>query len=162
MDVDLIHQGFLRGFKNNNGQMILNSEVTKINKTNDLWEITTNKAVYSAKNIVNAAGAWGDEIGKLAKCNPIGLKPKRRTIIIFEPQKKVKMLNWPVVIDIEDNFYFKPESGKVLASPSDETDSIPCDSQPEDLDIALTVDRIEKATEFKIKTIDHCSFYKFL
>ena len=155
MDVDLIHQGFLRGFKNNNGQMILNSEVTKINKTNDLWEITTNKAVYSAKNIVNAAGAWGDEIGKLAKCNPIGLKPKRRTIIIFEPQKKVKMLNWPVVIDIEDNFYFKPESGKVLASPSDETDSIPCDSQPEDLDIALTVDRIEKATEFKIKTIDH-------
>ena len=102
MDVDLIHQGFLRGFKDNNGQMILNSEVTKINKTNDLWEITTNKAVYSAKNIVNAAGAWGDEIGKLAKCNPIGLKPKRRTIIIFEPQKKVKMLNWPVVIDIED------------------------------------------------------------
>ena len=76
-------------------------------------------------------------------------------MIIFEDSSNLNTAKWPVVIDIEDNFYFKAEAGKILASPADETDSPPCDSQPEEIDIAITIDRIENATNFKIKNIDH-------
>ena len=91
----------------------------------------------------------------MANCKTLGLMPKRRTVIIFNNNTNLEISNWPVVIDIEDKFYFKPEAGKILASPADETNSPPCDAQPEDIDIALTVDRIEKATNFEIKKIDH-------
>ena len=155
MDVDLIHQGFFRGLKENNGEIFFNSEVNKIKKINNEWKIYTKNAELSSPIIINAAGAWCDEIAILAGCNPLNLSPKRRTVIIFESSENISSSDWPVVIDIEDKFYFKSEAGKILASPADETDSLPCDAQPEEIDIALTVDRIENATNFKIKKIDH-------
>ena len=155
MDVDLIHQGFARGTKENGGTILFNQEVNSISKNNSIWEIKTQKDVFTAPIIINAAGAWCDEVAKLANCKPLGLKPKRRTVIIFENLKNYMIKNWPVVIDIEEKFYFKPEAGKFLASPADETDSPPCDAQPEEIDIALTVDRIQKSTNLKINKIDH-------
>ena len=109
----------------------------------------------TSRYIVNAAGAWADRIGAMANCQTLDLQPKRRTVIIFSKNNNIDISNWPVVIDIGENFYFKPEAGKILASPGDETDSLPCDSQPEEIDIAITVDRIENATKFNIKKIDH-------
>jgi D-arginine dehydrogenase len=155
MDVDLIHQGFARGLKENNGEIIFNSEVQKIIKNNGLWKLETKSDQFVSPVVINAAGAWCDKIAILADCHPLNLSPKRRTVIIFEHPANINTTKWPVVIDIEDNFYFKSEAGKILASPADETDSAPCDSQPEELDIALTIDRIENATNFKIKKIDH-------
>jgi D-arginine dehydrogenase len=155
MDVDLIHQGFARGLKDNDGKIIFNSEVQKIEKNNNLWKLITKNDEFISPIVINAAGAWCDEISILAGCNSLNLAPKRRTVIIFDHLKDINTSMWPVVIDIEDNFYFKSEAGKILASPADETDSPPCDSQPEELDIALTIDRIENATNFKIKNIDH-------
>ena len=125
----------------------------QMNKVQDI--IKTQKDVFTAPIIINAAGAWCDEVAKLANCKPLGLKPKRRTVIIFENLNNYMIKNWPVVIDIEEKFYFKPEAGKFLASPADETDSPPCDAQPEEIDIALTVDRIQKSTNLKINKIDH-------
>ena len=155
MDVDLIHQGFARGLKSNNGTIVFNAEVNKIEKLNQDWKVYTKTDHFSAPIIINAAGAWCDEVAVLAGCKPLGLEPKRRTVIIFENSENINTSNWPVVIDVEDNFYFKSEAGKILASPADETDSLPCDSQPEEIDIAMTVARIEEATSFKIKKIDH-------
>ena len=155
MDVDLIHQGFLRGLKDNEGKIILNAEVIDIKKINDQWRITTKEEILTSRYIVNAAGAWADRIGAMANCQTLDLQPKRRTVIIFSKNNNIDISNWPVVIDIGENFYFKPEAGKILASPGDETDSLPCDSQPEEIDIAITVDRIENATKFNIKKIDH-------
>ena len=155
MDVDLIHQGFARGLKENNGEILFNSEVVNIVKKHGLWNVKTKNNEFMSPIIINAAGAWCDEIAILAECNPLNLSPKRRTVIIFENLSNLNTSEWPVVIDIEDNFYFKSEAGKILASPADETDSPPCDSQPEELDIALTIDRIENATNFKINKIDH-------
>ncbi|HIG09952.1 MAG TPA: FAD-binding oxidoreductase [Alphaproteobacteria bacterium] len=155
MDVDLIHQGFARGLKSNNGDIIFNATVQKIKKISNDWKVYTKTDQYSSPIIINAAGAWCDDIAILAGCKPLNLKPKRRTVIIFESSKNINTSNWPVVIDIEDKFYFKSEAGKILASPADETDSLPCDAQPEEIDIAMTVDRIENATNFKIKRIEH-------
>ena len=155
MDVDLIHQGYARGAKKNETKIYFNQEVIKISKDKNLWNIKTKNETYSAPIVINAAGAWCDEIALLANCKPLGIKPKRRTIIIFKNTDNYIINKWPVVIDIKDNFYFKPEAGKFLASPADETDSPPCDAQPEEIDIALTVERLEKATNLKIKNIEH-------
>ena len=155
MDVDLIHQGYARGAKNNDAQIFFNQEVTKISKINNNWNVKTKNGTFSSPILINAAGAWCDEIAKLAGCKPLGIKPKRRTVIIFKNANDYVIDKWPVVIDIEDNFYFKPEVGNFLASPADETDSPPCDAQPEEIDIALTVERLEKATNLKINNIEH-------
>jgi D-arginine dehydrogenase len=155
MDVDLIHQGFARGLKENEGQIIFNSEVKKITKSINTWKLTTKNEEFISPIIINAGGAWCDEIAVLADCEPLSLSPKRRTVIIFDYKSNINTSQWPVVIDIEDNFYFKSEAGKILASPADETDSPPCDSQPEELDVALAIHRIENATNFKIKKVEH-------
>ena len=155
MDVDLIHQGFARGLKENNGKILFNEEAEEITKINGLWNVRTKNNKFISPILINAAGAWCDEVSILAGCKPLNLSPKRRTVIIFEDLSNLNTSQWPVVIDIEDNFYFKSEAGKILASPADETDSPPCDAQPEELDIAMTIDRLQNATNFNIKKINH-------
>jgi D-arginine dehydrogenase len=105
--------------------------------------------------VVNAAGAWADEIARLAALAPVGLQPYRRTVIIFAEPAGVSLAGCPLVIDADERFYFKPEAGKVLASPADETPSAPCDAQPEEIDVAITIERIERATTMRIGRIDH-------
>ena len=155
MDVDLIHQGFARGLKENNGKILFNEEAKEITKKNGLWNVITKNNKFISPILINAAGAWCDEVSILAGCNPLNLSPKRRTVVIFENSSNLNTSQWPVVIDIEDNFYFKSEAGNILASPADETDSPPCDAQPEELDIAMTIDRLQNATNFNIKKINH-------
>ncbi len=153
MDVHAIHQGFLKGFRHRNGELITNAEVTRLERSGDGWEVHTAKDRLSASVVINAAGAWCDEIGKLAGARSIGLTPKRRTALIFDGPDNSELRAWPVVIDVDERFYFKPESGRVLASPADETPMPPCDVYPADYDVALAVDRIEKATALSIRHI---------
>jgi D-arginine dehydrogenase len=103
--------------------------------------------------VINAAGAWCDQIGKLAGAQPLGLTPKRRTAFIFDGPPRSDLQAWPVVIDVDEQFYFKPESGRILASPADETPVPPGDVYPEDYDVALAVDRIERATTLSVQHI---------
>jgi D-arginine dehydrogenase len=103
--------------------------------------------------VVDAAGAWADELGRMAGAAPIGLVPKRRTAITFDPPAGLPIGHWPAVIDIDEQWYFKPDAGRLLASPADETPSPPCDAQPEELDIALLVDRLTNATTLVVPRI---------
>jgi D-arginine dehydrogenase len=94
----------------------------------------------------------------MAGLAPVGLVPKRRTAITFDPvpaPDAAELGRWPMVIDVDETFYFKPEAGRLLGSPADETPVEPCDVQPEELDIAETVDRIEQAASFSIRRIAH-------
>jgi D-arginine dehydrogenase len=108
---------------------------------------------FLADVVVNAAGAWCDTVAGMAGARPIGLVPKRRTAIIFDAPEGVAVDGWPVVSDIDEQFYFLPETGRLLGSPADETPMDPCDVQPEELDVALAADRIERATTLKIGRI---------
>jgi D-arginine dehydrogenase len=153
MDVHAIHQGFLKGFRHRNGELITNIEVKRLVRSREGWEVYSAQEQFSAGVVVNAAGAWCDEIGKLAGARPIGLTPKRRTAFIFDGPTDGELHAWPVVIDVDEQFYFKPESGRILASPADETPMPPCDVYPEDYDVALAVDRIEKATTLAVRHI---------
>ncbi len=154
MDVDRIHQGWLRALRAHGGQLVCNAGVRAIRRRGGQWEVDTPRGVFRAPVLVNAAGAWCDVIGRLAGCRPIGLVPKRRTAIVFSAPAAINPDGWPVTLDIDEEFYFRPDAGRILASPADETDSPPCDAQPEELDIAITAERIQRATTLTIGRIE--------
>jgi D-arginine dehydrogenase len=153
LDVHAIHQGFLAGCRHRGGEVVAEAEVSRLVRSTRSWEIHTQRESFSTGVVVNAAGAWCDELGKLAGAQPIGLTPKRRTAFIFDGPPDGTVPAWPVVIDADEQFYFKPESGRILASPADETPMPPCDVFPDEYDIALAVDRIERATTLAVQHI---------
>ncbi len=158
MDVAAIHQGFLTGFQKRGGKLIIDAEVLTLKEQAKGWLIQSKAGAIRADIVVNAAGAWADHVACLAGLSPIGLVPKRRTAFVFDPASAsdasfVSDPSWPIVCDIDENFYFKPEAGLLLGSPADETPVPPCDVQPEELDVALAVDRIEKATTWQVQRI---------
>jgi D-arginine dehydrogenase len=152
MDVAAIHQGYLNGFRKRGGRLVVDAEVLSLQAAAGGWLVQSKAGAFKAALVINAAGAWADELAALAGVAPIGLVPKRRTAFIFDPAAAIDPA-WPVVCDVDEMFYFKPESGLLLGSPADETPMPPSDVQPEDLDVALAVDRIERATDWTVKRV---------
>jgi D-arginine dehydrogenase len=109
----------------------------------------------SAPVLVNAAGAWGDEVARLAGARPVGLQPLRRTAMLVDAPRQLACAAWPAAIALDESFYFKPDAGRLLLSPADEEPSPPCDAQPEDLEVAIAVDRFETATGERVAKIWH-------
>jgi D-arginine dehydrogenase len=153
IDVAGLLDGFLRGFRHRGGQVETKAEVTRIEKSGDAWEVDAGGQTFRAPVVVNAAGAWCDVLGRLAGARPIGLQPLRRTAITFEGPKDTDIRLWPLVIDADEDFYFKPEGAHLLASPCDETPSEPCDTSPEDYDVALAADHVQRSTTLEIRHI---------
>lgn len=153
LDVHALHQGFLKGFVRRRGVIVTDAEVARLDRSGDSWDVRATQELFCAGMVINAAGAWCDQIGKLAGAQPIGLTSKRRTAFIFDGPPRSDLQAWPVVIDVDEQFYFKPESGRILASPADETPVPPGDVYPEDYDVALAVDRIERATTLSVQHI---------
>ena len=154
MDVAAIHAGFLKGARAAGAELRLNAEVAAIERKAGRWTIRlANSETIGAANIVNASGAWADVIAGLAGAKPVGLVPKRRTAFTFDAPQGLDLTKLPMAIDFDETWYIKPEVGQFLASPADETPSEPCDAQPEELDIAIAVDRIETATTLQIRRI---------
>jgi D-arginine dehydrogenase len=153
LDVHEIHRGFLRGATRAGAKLVCDAEVRGLSRNGSRWRVRTKIDEFRGNIIINAAGAWGDEIGALAGAGAVGLTPKRRTAILFDPAPPEDVSTWPIVIDADEQFYFKPDAGKVLGSPADEIASPPCDAQPEELDVALAVDRIEQATTFRVERL---------
>jgi D-arginine dehydrogenase len=154
MDVAAIHGGFLKGARAAGAVLRLNSEVTALDRKDGRWTIWLKDGEeVRAANIIDAAGAWADVLGGLAGCVPVGLVPKRRTAFTFDSPPGVDISKLPMVIDFDETWYIKPEVGQFLASPADETPSEPCDAQPEEMDVAIAVDRIETGTTLQIRRI---------
>ncbi|WP_340150598.1 FAD-binding oxidoreductase [uncultured Sneathiella sp.] len=155
IDVSALHQGYLRKFRSSGGILKSAQEVIELNRTSGRWQVTTTNGSYRAETIVNAAGAWADSIGEMVGAAPIGLAPKRRTAMVIAAPSDINPDRWPMVIDIDEQFYLKPDAGRLLISPADETISPPCDVQPDELDVAICVDRIETAFDLPIHRIDN-------
>lgn len=153
MDVHGIHQGFLRGAKAAGAQLVCDAGVSRIRHDGRAWCVDTAAGSFSAPILVNAAGAWCDELAQLAGVRPVGLVPMRRTAFTCEVPASVQMQDWPLVIDAAETFYFKPEAGLLLVSPAN-ADPVPAqDVQPEELDVAIAVDRLEMATTLQIRQV---------
>ena len=153
MDVHAIHQGFLRGLRARGGEVVTSAEVHALARRGGVWEATTAAGRYEAPIVIDAAGAWADEVARLAGVRPIGLVPKRRTAFIIDLPEGVDASRWPMVIDIDETLYFKPESGRLLVSPADETPLPPCDVQPEELDIAEAAERLLERTGLEVRRV---------
>ncbi len=153
LDVAAIHQGYLRRFRRRGGIVVTDAPVTSLARDGGTWRVTTPRGEITVGCVVNAAGAWVDETAARAGLAPIGFTPLRRTIVVFAPEGWTVEPRWPLALDLHERFYFKPESGHVLASPADETPSPPCDVQPEEIDVARALDRVERATAFRVRRI---------
>ncbi|MBZ9897772.1 FAD-binding oxidoreductase [Mesorhizobium sp. BR1-1-6] len=132
------------------GIMRTSEEVRAIARAGNGLRVATSAGAYPADIVVNAAGAWVDVVAGLAGLTGLGFQPKRRTAFLFDPPAGADIAGWPLVVDLHEQFYFKPDAGRLIGSLADETDSEPCDAWPEDIDVAIAVDRIEQATSICI------------
>ncbi len=153
IDVHAVHQGFLRGLRARGGTTLTGAELVELKYTGHAWTVVTSTDTFAAPVIVNAAGAWCDRVAAIAGAKPIGLIPKRRTAFVFEPPPGTVVESWPMIDDVGESFYFKPDAGRILASPADETPMEPCDVYPDDVDVAIAVERIQKAARLPIAHI---------
>jgi len=152
MDVHAIHQGFLKGFRARGGILRTAAGVERIEPG---WRVQAGATTYTAPVLVNAAGAWADAVAALAGIAPIGLVPKRRTALLFDPPAGAAIAAWPLAIDVNESCYVKPDAGRLLLSPADETPSPPTDAQPEELDVALAIERLQSFTNLRVGRITH-------
>lgn len=155
IDVDAVHQGYLRRLRRAGGRLVCDARVESLERRDGLWRIGTRAGDWEAPVVVNAAGAWGDRVAGMAAVKPIGLAPKRRSAAIVETAEAPDVSAWPVTAAVDMAFYFKPEAGKILVSPADETPSEPCDAWPEDIDIAVGVDRMCQYLDVTVTKLDH-------
>lgn len=156
MDIDVagLHHGFLRGIRANGGRIATDAEVRRLERpSSGNWLARTRTDSFSAPVLVDAAGAWADEIAVMAGIDPIGLVPMRRTAMLIDLPKELYRADWPMVVDVDEELYFKPDAGKLLLSPDDETVTAACDAQPEDLDVAICIDRLEKMTTLTVRRV---------
>ena len=155
IDVDALHQGFLRGLRANSGEVVTKAGVQRLERKAGLWHAATSAGDFEAPIVINAAGAWADTVGQMAGCEPVGCVPKRRTAFLFAPPESADVSTWPLTVDVEEEFYFKPMSGVLMGSPADETPVEPHDAFADEMDIAIGADRIQTATTMEIRAIRH-------
>ena len=154
LDVHAILSGFLRLARRRGARLICGAPVRALERQGDGWVVRTGAGDFACGAIVNAAGAWGDELGRMAGVAPVGLAPLRRTAVLFSPDPPADVASWPMVVDVEETFYFRPEGGRLIGTPADETPSPPCDAQPEEIDVAVAIDRVERAAIFRVKRVE--------
>lgn len=155
IDTDGLLQGYLRGIRRNGGSVQLDSEALEIRRIDGAWEVRCAQQTYRAPVLVNAAGGWSDKIAELAGAAPLGLVPKRRAAFLFSPPEGVDSHAWPVLVSLDESFYFKPDAGMLLGSPANADPVEPHDVQPEELDIALGIYQIEEHTTLSIRRPSH-------
>jgi D-arginine dehydrogenase len=154
IDANGLHTGFLKLARTRGAEFRLNARVTRLDRAAGGWRAgLADGEVIEAKVVVNAAGAWADGVAALAGARPLGLAPLRRTVVLLDPPAGLPIADWPAVVDVDEDFYFKPEAGLILASPADETPSEPLDAAPEELDIAICVDRVQTACDLPVRRV---------
>lgn len=155
IDVHGLHHGFLAGARRGGAALVVDAPVTRMERKGGKWRADTPKGAFAAPVVVNAAGAWADKVAEAAGLAGLGIRPLRRTCVTFDGPEGDEPGAWPMTMDAEEEFYFKPEAGRILASPCDEHASAPVDAQPEELDVAVAVDRVERATTLSVRRIAH-------
>ncbi len=155
IEVHELHQGYLRLFRSRRGALTTGAQVTHLEWNGSSWSLRTPSDAFRAKIVVNAAGPWAGEIGELAGAIDVGLQPRKRTACLIQPAPEHRVQEWPMLVDVQEQFYLKPDAGMLLLSPADETLCEPGDVQPDEMDIAVAVDRIERATTLNVTRVAH-------
>jgi D-arginine dehydrogenase len=156
IDVHALHQGYLRGFRTNGGELVNDAELASATFANGAWTIVLGDGrILTATTLVNAAGAWADVVAERSSVKPVGLQPKRRTAFTFDPPQDCDISSWPAIIGVDETYYFKPDAGQLLGSPANADPVDPHDVQPEELDVATGIYHIEEVTTMQIRRPRH-------
>jgi D-arginine dehydrogenase len=156
IDVNAVHQGFMRGARAQGAVVVTNQRLQAAERSAGDWQVPLSGGlIIRAPVLINAAGAWADEVARVCGAQPVGLQPLRRTALLVDAPADIDIRAWPAVIDADELFYLKPDAGKLLLSPADETPVPPGDAQPEDLDVAIAVDRVTQALDIEVRRVTH-------
>lgn len=153
IEVENLLQGYVRGARRHGAAIIERSDVLAPHREDDRWVLATGAGEIRAKTIVNAAGGWADPVAELFGVAPIGILPHRRTAITVDLPEGIDALTLPEINEIDEDFYMKPEGGRLLSSPADATPCEPADVQPEEIDVAWAAHYIEEATTVPVRRI---------
>ncbi|TCK25100.1 NAD(P)/FAD-dependent oxidoreductase [Pseudonocardia endophytica] len=152
-DAIALHAGYLKDLRRRGGRVLRGAPVTAVVRDGDGWRIDAGEHRILAGEVVDAAGAWTDRVAALAGVPPIGLVPHRRTIAACPAPDPSAIRGLPMVVDPAERFYFKPEPDTVLVSPGDETPVEPGDARPEEIDVALALERVGEATTLGLRSV---------
>jgi D-arginine dehydrogenase len=153
LDVNALHQGFLRAARARGALILVNSGVETIERRGERWSVATRSGTFEALTLLNAAGAWADDVAGIAGIAPLGLVPKRRTAFNVPAPVGADSRAWPMIDDVGEEFYFKPDAGQLLVSPADATPSPPVDAYADEMDVATGVERLERATTLGVTRV---------
>ena len=154
IDVAALHARCLAEARRHGAELVTRAEVAGATRRDGTWHVETRAGVFVAEVLVDAAGAWADAIAERCGVRPLGIRPYRRTVaqIRTDPAAPADL---PHVADINGRFYFKPEAGgKLWVSPTDETATDPCDAAPEELDVAVAIDRFEQVVDWRVAAVE--------
>jgi D-arginine dehydrogenase len=150
IDVDLLHQGFLRLVKAQGGEILCKAEALDIKRRHGVWDVTTPLGAFAAPILINAAGAWGDEIAKKAGLAPVGLQPKRRSMAVVPLDAGMDVMAWSFVGDVGETWYAKPSGGRLLVSPAEAEPVAPHDAYADDMTLAEGIARFQEAVDIEV------------
>lgn len=154
IDVGGLHGSYLKAIRQAGGEIVTAAGLEAATYDGG-WTLETRAGTFEADLLVNAAGAWADPVAAMAGARPLGIQPYRRTMVqlVTEPTPPADL---PHVGHVTGSFYFKPEAGgRLWLSPHDEIPTDPCDAQPEDIDVAIAIDRLEQAVDWRIAKLEH-------
>lgn len=151
LDVEACLRGFLRAA----GTVLTGGTALALRHVATGWELDLDSGPLRCRAVVNAAGAWGDDVATMAGVAPLGLRPLRRTAAIVPLPAGVDARSWPLVMDADGRGYVEPDPGGLLVSPADETPSEPCDAQPDELDVALALEAAQALLDLPLRSVRH-------
>lgn len=154
INVAKLQAAYLRKAKSAGVKLLCNAALRQAAFSAGAWHVETAGGNFAAKTLINAAGAWADDVAKRAGVPPIGITPMRRTVLQLAVEPAVSPM-LPLVIALDGSFYFKPDAGKIWLSPHDETPLLPCDVAPEEMDIAIAIERFQAVVDWRITKLDH-------
>jgi D-arginine dehydrogenase len=150
IDVGGLHGDFIARARRDGATLLADAAVTAVTRDASGWRIVTRAGEVRARLLVNAAGAWASQVAAMAGTAPIDIQPYRRTIVQLTTDPPMPA-DAPLIMDALGRFYFKPESGgRLWLSPHDETPVVPHDVAPEELDVAIAIDRFEHAVDWRV------------
>ena len=155
IDVAGLHAAYLRRLRKRGGTVLTNARLESARRERGWWRVQLESgATIRATTLVNAAGAWADEVARRCGVRPLGIAPKRRTMVqLAVGQSGLRQM--PLVGDAEGTFYFKGEGeSRIWLSPHDEIDTDPCDAAPEEIDIAIAIDRFEQVVDWPVVRVE--------
>ncbi len=154
IDVDALLQAFLRTLRADGGEVVPRAEVSAMRRQGGTWRVETAAGAFEAPVVVNAAGAWGDVIASRAGVAPAGLQPMRRSIAVVPVPDGHDPRRWPLAASAAEDWYAKPDGGRLWVSPADEDPVEPHDAWPDDMVLAEGIDRFQRMVDMEVTRVE--------